>query len=323
MTNQEILKAVINETTDAQGGYTVPEEFEARLLELIQAKSITLPDLETVSMNHEVMYIPRVTSGTTAYWVAETGTITASDMGFDRITLTAKKVASLVEASTEVLEDNNVSLANNIVEQMARDMALEVDNEIINGTGGTFEGLRYTGSFSNAVDANGNTSATIRTAGTVTGSGITGANISLDAISKAIDEVLKDNHDQPDVSYWNPRTVGSLRLLTDGNGRPILDRETWGTPVLDRGVVGNIYGVKVKTSTQMPINLAYTSGVSTAADAIVGKSKMFGIYGNRRGVRFKKDYSITKDIDQFQATMRSAFSIKYPDAYCVIRAILD
>ena len=304
MTNQEISKAVINETTDAQGGYTVPEEFEARLLELIQAKSITLPDLETVSMNHEVMYIPRVTSGTTAYWVAETGTITASDMGFDRITLTAKKVASFVEASTEVLEDNNVSL-------------------IINGTGGTFEGLRYTGSFSNAVDANGNTSALIRTAGTETGSGITGANISLDAISKAIDEVLKDNHDQPDVSYWNPRTVGSLRLLTDGNGRPILDRETWGTPVLDRGVVGNIYGVKVKTSTQMPINLAYTSGVSTSTDAIVGKSKMFGIYGNRRGVRFKKDYSITKDIDQFQATMRSAFSIKYPDAYCVIRNILD
>jgi len=50
---------------------------------------------------------------------------------------------------------------------------------------------------------------------------------------------------------------------------------------------------------------------------------MYGIYGNRRGLRFKRDYKITTDEEQYQVTMRSGFSVKYPNAYCVIRAIKD
>jgi len=312
----DIIKA-LREATGSEGGFLVPDEFAARVLEYIQANVITMPDLERVQMHHEVMYIPKATAGTTAYWVPETGTITASQPAFGRITLTAKKVASLVEASTEVLEDANVSVANLIVEQMGKDIALEVDDEILNGTGGTFEGLRYTGSFTNAVDAGDSG---------VIGTGATSAgNISVSIISKAIDEVLKDNHQMPDVSYWHPRTIGSLRRLTDGSARPLLNTETWGSPLLAQGVVGKIYGTAVKSSTQLPINLSYgtASGETTCADALVGKSKMFGIYGDRRGLVWKTDYDIETDKYQYQTTMRAAFSIKYPDAYCLIRAIKD
>jgi len=312
----DIIKA-LREATGSEGGYLVPEEFSARLLELIQAKTVSLQDLEQVKMNAQVMYIPKVTAGSTAYWVNETGTITASQPEYGRITLTAKKVAALVEASSEVLEDANVSMANHIVDQMATDIALEVDDEIINGTGGTFDGLRYTGSFTNAVDAGD--SGTLGTGAT------SAANISLTVVSKAITEVLKDNHEQPDVSYWNPRTVGSLMLLTDSSGRPMLNQETWGSPLLREGVMYTLYGTKVRSSTQMPINLSYGtgSGETTCADALVGKSKMFGIYGNRRGFIWKTDYVIASDKYQYQTTMRAAFSVKYPDAYCLIRAIKD
>jgi len=312
----DIIKA-LREATGSEGGFLVPDEFAARVLELIQANVITLPDLERVKMNHETLYIPKTTAGTTAYWVSETGTITASQPAFGRITLTAKKVASLVEASSEVLEDANVSVANLLVEQMAKDIALKIDDEILNGTGGTFEGLRYTGSFTNAVDAG--LSGVIGTGAT------SAANISLTAISKAIDEVLKDNHQMPDVSYWHPRTIGSLRVLTDSSGRPLLNEETWGSPLLQQGVVGKIYGTLVKSSTTLPINVSYgtASGETTCADALVGKSKMFGIFGERRGLVWKTDYVIETDKYQYQTTMRAAFSIKYPDAYCLIRAIKD
>jgi len=309
----DIIKA-LREATGSAGGYLVPEEFAARVYDLIQAKAITLPDLETVKMNHETMYIPKVTAGTTAYWVGETSGISSSEMGFDRITLTAKKVAALVEASTEVLEDANVSVANLIVEQMAKDLALKIDGEILTGTGGTFSGLSYTGSFTNAVWADG----TIGTSGT----GV--AAISLTPISKAVDEVLKDNHDQPNVTYWNPRDIGSVRLLTDSSSRPILNQETWGSPLLQEGVIGTIYGMKVKTTTQLPINLSYGTGTGETAgcsDSIVGVSKMFGIYGDRRGLVWKTDYKITTDEHQYQTTMRCAFAIKYADAYCMIRGI--
>jgi HK97 family phage major capsid protein len=309
----QITKA-LREATGSAGGYLVPEEFSNRLLALIQAKAITMADLDVRRMNHLTHYIPKVTSGTTAYWVSETGTITASETAYDRITLTAKKIASLVEASTEVLEDSNIDMANHLVEQMATDIALKVDEEILNGTGGTFEGLRYTGSFNNAVWADG----TVGTAGT--GS----STISLTPISKAVTEVLKDNHQQPDVSYWNPRDVGYLMLLTDSSRRPIFNQETFGSPLLREGTIGIVYATRVKTSTQLPVNLSYGTGTGETAnnsDAIVGRSNMFGVLGQRRGFVWKTDYKIAEDIYQYQTTARMAFSIKYANAYCVIRGI--
>lgn len=303
----DVIKA-LREASDAAGGYLVPDEFAARVYDLIQAKAVTLADLEQVNMNHEVMYIPKVTSGTTAYWVAETGTISTSEMGFGRITLTAKKVASLVEASTEILEDANVSVANMIVDQMSRDLALKVDDEVLNGTGGTFQGLRYTGSYTNSYSA---------------GDGTSSGNISLTAISKAIDQVLTDNHSFPNVGLFHTRTVGSLRVLTDSSGRPIFNQETWGSPLLREGVVGTVWGVPVKPANQLPINLSVGtgSGEQACTEAIVGVSKMYGIYGNRRALRFARDYKITTDENQYQVTMRAGFSVKYPDAYSVIKAI--
>jgi len=211
-----------------------------------------------------------------------------------------------MDASTEVLEDNNVTLANTMVEQMSRDMALGLDNEILNGTGGTFEGLRYTGSYTNSYSA---------------GSGTGAGNISVTAISKAMDQVLTDNHEAPNVGYFHTRTIGSLRILTDSSARPLLNNETWGSPILKEGAVGTIYGAKIKAANQLPINLSYSTASTAATDAILGVSKQFGYYGNRRGIKFKTDYNINTDVNQYQATMRAAFSIKYANAYSVIKAI--
>jgi len=304
----DIIKA-LREASEAAGGYLVPEEFAARVLELVQNNTVVVPDLEQVQMATDTWHVPKVTSGTTAYWVSETNSISTSDVQFDQITLTPKKVAALVEASTEVIEDANVSVANTIVNQMAKDLAIALDNEILNGTGGNFEGLRYTGSFTNSYSA---------------GDGTGAGNINVTAISKAVDTILTDNHAYPDVSYFHPRTIGSLRVLTDGSARPIFNEETWGSPLLKEGKVGRVWGVAIKPAANLPVNLSYGTGVgetTSCTDAIIGVSKMFGIYGNRRGLRFRNDYKITEDVNQYQVTMRAAFSVKYADAYCVLRAI--
>lgn len=317
-----ITKA-LNEATNSAGGFLVPDEFSRRLLALIQAKTVMMQDLDTRKMISDVQYIPMVTAGTTAYWVTETGSITESNPAYGRRTLTAKKLASLSQASSEVLEDNNVDLANHLVDQMATDLALELENEMYNGTGGTFDGLRYTGSYTNAVDGGGNINAT---AADGTASTITGGAIALATVAKAVTEVLKDDHEQPDVSYWNPRTVGSLIQLTDGNARPMLDQQTFGSPLQREGVMYTLYGTKVRSTTQVPIDLTYgtTAALSGAcSDALIGKSKMFGLLGNRRGFIWKTDYTITTDVYVYQTTGRFAFSIKYPDAYCLIRGITD
>jgi len=318
----DIMKA-LNEATNAEGLYVVPTEFSRRLLELVQAKVVVMNDCDVRQMNSLTQYVPKVTDGSTAYWVGEMATITASTPKFGRITLTAKKVAALTEVSSELLEDNNVGVADFLVEQMATDVALAIDSEIITGSGTNFTGLRVTASMLNAVDSQGNTGLTHADG---TGSVLTGSTIKVAAIQAAVTEVLKDNHDQPDVSYWNPKTLGQVQQLTDSSGRPILNMETYGSPLLRDGVTATLLGTKVKTTTQLPLTLSYGTAAAqsaSCADAIVARSKMFGIVGQRRGFLWKQDYKIEEDKYKYQTTTRLAFAIKYANAYCMIRAISD
>lgn len=318
----DIMKA-LNEATNADGLYVVPTEFSNRLLALVQSKVVVMPDCDIRPMGSLTQYVPKVTDGSTAYWVSELGSITASNPKFGRITLTAKKVAALTEVSSEILEDNNVGVADFLVDQMANDVALAIDAEIITGGGTNFTGLRDTASMTNAVDAAGNTGLTHADG---TGSSLTGSTITVKAIQAAVTEVLKDNHEQPDVSYWNPKTLGQVQQLTDSTSRPILNMETYGSPLLSEGVTATLYGTRAKTTTQLPTTISYgTSAAQSAscADAVVARSKMFGIVGQRRGFLWKQDYDIDTDKYKYQTTTRLAFAIKYANAYCMIRAISD
>jgi len=317
------INKALNEATNSTGLYLVPTEFSNRLLALVQAKSTVYPDCDIRSMAGLTQYIPTVTSGTTAYWPGETVAITESEPAFGRITLTAKKVAALSYASSEVLEDNNVNVANHLVEQMGTDIALAIDEDIINGDGTVFWGLLATGSMKNAVDAAGNTGLTHASG---TDSVLTASAITVAAIAAATYEILGDNHEHPDVSYWHPKTVGQVAALTDSTTRPVLNQETWGSPLLKEGVVGTLYGTKVKTTTQLATDVSYGTSSncsSSATDAIIARSKMFGIVGQRRGFIWKTDYNISTDVYAYQTTMRLAFAIKYGNSYCPIRAITD
>lgn len=302
-----IMKA-LREASDAAGGYLVPEEFSSRLLQLVQEKTVIVPDLEVVSMNTDTLHIPKTTSGTTAYWVSETGTISSSEMAFGRTTLTPKKVAARVDVSTELLEDANVSVANSLMDQMARDLAIKIDSEIFGTSTTNLPGLRYTGSYTNSVSAGDNAAA--------------GGTIQVKDVSNAIDEIMADNHMSPDVSYFNTKVIGDLRNLTDGNARPLFNAETFGSPLLREGVVGVVYGAKVKPANTLPVNLSYGTGsAATSSDGIIGISKQFGYYAVRRGMTMHRDYDIDTDVNQYQVNMRVAFNVKYPNAYCVIKAI--
>lgn len=317
------IRKALNEATNSAGGFLVPEEWSAQLLALVQQKAITMQDLDQRQMATDIQYIPKVTAGSTAYWPTETGAITASNPQYGQITLTAKKIAALTDVSSEILEDNNVDLANHLIKQMMNDLSIELDKQILTGSGTPWYGLNNTASYTNAVDGYGNINAT----GAVgTGSSITGGTIKLAVISKAVTEILKDNHEQPDVSYWNPKTIGQIGLLTDSTSRPILDMNSWANPLVRDGQIPILYGTRLRSTTSLPTNLSYgtTAALSAAcADALVGRSGEFGILGNRRGFVWKTDYGITSDVYVYQTTARFAFSVKYPNAYCMIRAISD
>lgn len=317
-----ITKA-LNETTNLQGGFLVPEEWTNKLLALVTTNTIFVSDMDSRQMATDVQYIPKVTSGTTAYWVAETSAITESQPSYGQITLTAKKVAALSYASSEVLEDNNVDLANHLVNDMARDIGIAIDSAIYAGTGSPWYGLRTTNSFTNAVDGTGNVGAT---GADGTGSSITGAVIAIATIMKANLEVLKDNHSTPDTSYWAPRTYGAIQQLTDSTTRPILNVETYGSPLLREGIISTLLGTRVRVANILPTNYSYgtTAALSgNCSDNLVGIAGQYAILGNRRNFIWKSDYFITGDYYAWQTTARMAFAVKYPNAYCMIRGITN
>ena len=130
-----ILKA-LNETTEASGGFTVPDVLAREVLAYIQASAVTIPDMQKVTMTSDTLLLPKLTSGNTARWVSENTTITGSDAGFGRTTLSAVKVAALSTISSELLEDSIAapSIARIMTEQMGKDIALAINSEIL-GTG--------------------------------------------------------------------------------------------------------------------------------------------------------------------------------------------
>lgn len=284
-----ILKA-LSEGTDAAGGFIVPEELSREILALIQANSVTIGDMQTVPMASDELRLPKLTSGATARWIGESTTITGADIAFGRTTMSAKKVAALMTASTELLEDAPVSVATIITEQMGKDLALSIDNEIL-GTS--------TAQFADALGNTGNATNTV-SSGT----------LGWETLISAGSMLLEDNQPLPDVMYTHPVNIKSLKLLTDGNARPIFNMETWGSPLLREGIIGTVVGMQVKPTTQL-----------TTSSIIVGVKGKFGYYATRRQLKFNRFYNIGTDDWVFQSNLRVAFAAKYKDAYCLIRNV--
>lgn len=297
----DILKA-LNEATTTAGGYLVPEEFATKMYELVQQNSVMLPIFPSINMKYDKMYLPTETTGSTAYWVEENATITAGDQAFGRVTLDAQKVAAITELSSELMEDSNPDVADYIARSMARDLALEVDDQILNGDATYFSGLR---------DTTTNTDTNLVTASTH-GDAITAAKI-----FNAQKELLLDNWGVGEYLAIHPRTFGVLRSLTDTNSRPLFDTTTFGSPLMKDGVLGTILGLKVITHSKLPITL--TQGTSTECTDAIVFCKQSAIVGKRRELRLNKFYSIDKDNWKLQSNMRLAFSVVYPKSICIIQ----
>jgi len=97
---------------------------------------------KVMPMNSDTLTIPRRASGLTAYYVAEAGSITASDMGWDQVNLVAKKLAVLARYSSEVNEDSILDFANTLADEIAYAFANAEDQAGFNGDGtSTYGGI--------------------------------------------------------------------------------------------------------------------------------------------------------------------------------------
>src|SRR5262249_42715809 len=107
---------------------------------------------------------PKLTGGSTAYWVGEATSITESTPGTGNLDLQAKKLGIFVKLNNELLRFASPSAEGLIRYDMARVAALKADLAMLEGTGGTqIKGLlTYSDIISHTASTTGGTGDTFQ-----------------------------------------------------------------------------------------------------------------------------------------------------------------
>lgn len=125
---------VLQEGIDANGGYLVPDEYDSRLIQVLNEENVmrSLGTVITTSGEHKINI---AATKPAAAWIEEGGALTFGDATFDQIILDAHKLHVAVKVTEELLYDNAFNLENYILEQFGKALANAEEDAFINGTG--------------------------------------------------------------------------------------------------------------------------------------------------------------------------------------------
>lgn len=223
----------LSSDVDSAGGYVVPDQYMAELIELLRARTVIdkVGASRLSGLSGGSAMIPKQTGGATSYWVAEAGTITESQQTVGLVEVKPRELAGLVKASARLLRLSNPGVEQMVREDLARVLALRLDLACLEGTGG------------------------LQPLGIVNAPGIN--TISIDAVPDFDDlndmlyQVELDNADMGSLAFvFHPRTLNTLRKAKDANGQYYIEPNPSNTPMK-----GSLLGFPYFTSTQVPINL--------------------------------------------------------------------
>lgn len=219
---------VLQEGVDADGGYLVPEEYDRRLIDVLDDENImrSLGTKITTSGQHKINI---AATKPAASWIEEGGALTFGDATFSQIFLDAYKLHVAIKVTEELLYDNAFNLENYIVTQFGRALANAEEDAFLNGDG--------TGKPLGLFAATGG--------GTVADT-LTAAVKSDDLISLVY--ALKRPYRRKASFILNDQTLASLRKLKDNNGAYI-----W-QPSYQAGEPDRLLGYTVHTSAYAPVD---------------------------------------------------------------------
>lgn len=217
---------VLQEGVDADGGYLVPEEYDRRLIDVLEEENImrSLGTKITTSGQHKINI---AATKPAASWIEEGGALTFGDATFSQIFLDAYKLHVAIKVTEELLYDNAFNLENYIVTQFGRALANAEEDAFLNGDGkGKPLGLFAA------------------TGGGTVADTLTAAVKSDDLISLVY--ALKRPYRRKASFILNDQTLASLRKLKDNNGAYI-----W-QPSYQAGEPDRLLGYTVHTSAYAP-----------------------------------------------------------------------
>lgn len=218
---------VLQEGVDADGGYLVPEEYDHRLIDVLDEENIMrkLAHKITTSGEHKINI---AATKPAAAWIEEGGALQFSDATFSQILLDAHKLHVAIKVTEELLYDNAFGLENYIITQFGKALANAEEDAFLNGTGvGQPLGLF-------AETGGGTVAATVTT-------------LTADDIMKLV-YALKRPYRKNAKFILNDQTIATIRTFKDNNGAYM-----W-QPALTHGEPDRLLGYEVHTSPFAPVD---------------------------------------------------------------------
>ena len=217
---------ILQEGVDADGGYLVPEEYDRRLIDVLDEENIMrgLATMITTSGQHKINI---AATKPAAAWIEEGGALTFGDATFDQKYLDAFKLHVAIKVTEELLYDSAFNLENYIITQFGSALANAEEDAFLNGNG--------TGKPTGIFDAVGG--------GHLLGT-LTAAIKSDDVLDLVYG--LKRPYRKKASFIMNDGTLASLRKLKDNNGAYI-----W-QPSYQAGEPDRVLGYAVHTSAYAP-----------------------------------------------------------------------
>lgn len=211
--------------TDTAGGFLAPPEFGSEVLKRLVEFSPLRQYARVVSISAPQIRYPRRVNSVGASWVSETGDRTGSEPSFEQVALTPYELATFVDVSTALLEDNAYDLDGELAIEFAEAFGKTEGAAFVSGTGtGQPRGLFTAGGITEIK---------------------TGAASNFPAANPAdvligMFHALPTVHAQRGAWVMNRKTLGAIRQWKDGQGRYlVIDpiSESAATTLLGRPIV--------------------------------------------------------------------------------------
>lgn len=230
-----MVRDVLEEGTDGNGGYLVPIEFERTLVRALDENNIMRSIGCKIITTQNERKIPVANGHTQATWTAENGAYTESDPSFLQKSINAYKLTDLIKVSDELLADSFFDIEGYISEEFGRAFGEAEEDAFINGAvqSGQTEIDRPTGLFIAA--ASGGAPQGVEVTGNITADDLISLVYSLKAPYRGKAKFL-----------MNDATVSLIRKLKDANGAYM-----W-QPSMTAGQPDRLLGYELYTSPKVP-----------------------------------------------------------------------
>jgi HK97 family phage major capsid protein len=249
----ELRAMAIGTNSGADGGYTVPETVEARVVEKLRQGSV-IRSLARVTATPDDRKIPIQNAIPTAAIIGEASSITPSDATFTQLTVDSYKYASRIVVSRELIADSGINLEEYVIRTASEAIARAQDEHFWDG------------------DNSGKPQGVINGAGSAVGETVlgTGNATTLASANATVDKILDWVYSLP-VQYrmgasivTSDEVLKNLRKLRNTAGDYL-----WQASPVERMLAGGAAGTI----------LGYPYYISEYVDAMAA-SKFVAVFGN-------------------------------------------